>query len=311
MKRVANLVEVVSFLSMAVVFGGFFGKWHYLLDLGSHFRIQAAGALLISGLFLWLLKRQRWAAVSFIIGLGLTASLWPFFRPSPAAAPSNTYRLLSMNVLTSNPRRDLVIDDIIKSDPDFIVLQEINASWIESLDEALGSSWPYHKSVPRSDNFGIAMYSKTPWKSCDVVEYSTMWPLPSLSAWFPLPDGSELRLITIHPPPPTNRRLWHSRNALFAGLAADVQTAGHERTIIAGDFNCSPWSYWFSRLLKESGLQNSANGQGLNITWMPNPISVCGLPIDHVLVGPEIQVSQRMVGPYVGSDHRPVIVDFE
>jgi endonuclease/exonuclease/phosphatase (EEP) superfamily protein YafD len=310
MKRLANLVEVFAFLSMIVVFAGFFGKWHFLLDLGSHFRIQAAGTILIAGIFLRLLKRRRWALVSLVVGLGLTASLWPFLRPGSTATP-HSYRLFSMNVLTNNPRRDLVIDYIVKCDPDFIVLQETSSPWIELLDEALSPSWPYYKSIPRSDNFGIAMYSKFAWISCEVVEYSATLPTPSLSALFHLPGGPELRLITTHPLPPMNHRQWKSRNSHFAELAADIKAAGYKRTIVAGDLNCSPWSYWFGRLSQESGLRNSADGQGLNITWMPIPIPACGLPIDHVLVGPKIKVSQRTVGPYAGSDHRPVIVDFQ
>ncbi len=310
MKRVANFAEAFAFLSMALILVGFFGKWHFLLDLGSHFRIQAVVTLLTAGLLLHFLKRRWWAIVSLAVGLGLTASLWPFLRPEPAAS-TKTYRLLSMNVLTKNPRHDLVIDYIFKSDPDFIVLQETNSPWIKSLNEAVIPTWPYHKTIPRFDNFGIAMYSKMPWISCDVVEYSEESSTPSLSALFQLPDGSELRLITTHALPPMNHSLWRSRNELFAGLASDVQASKHERTIVAGDLNCSPWSYWFGRLLKESGLRNSACGQGLNITWMPIPIPVCGLPIDHVLVGDRIQVSRRTVGPFAGSDHRPVIVDFE
>ncbi len=306
----ANLLEVFAFLSMAVVLVGFFGKWHFILDLSCHFRIQAVSSLLTCGLLLYFLKRRRWAIVSLVVGLGLTASLWPFLRPGLATS-TNTYRLLSMNVLKNNPRHDRVIDYIVESNPDFIVLQETNAQWINTLDEALSSSWPYSKSIARFDNFGIAMYSKVPWVSCEVVEYSAKLPTPSLSALFHLPNGDKLHLITTHSLPPMNHSLWQVRNTLFKNLAIDVQASGHARTIVAGDLNCSPWSYWFGRLLLESGLRNSADGQGLNITWMPIPIPVFGLPIDHVLVGPKIRISQRTVGSYAGSDHRPVIVDFE
>jgi len=293
---------------MAAMLAGFFGKWHCLPDLCCHFRLQATGTLLISCLLLFRLRRRKWAIASLVVGLGLTATLWPFLRPGPSASAKD-YRLLSMNVLTTNPRRDLVIDTIVANDPDFIVLQETNSSWIESLNDTL-DAWPYRKSVPRSDNFGIAMYSKMPWTTCDVLQSSAWFPTPSLDARIPLSDGQELRLITVHPPPPMNDDLWNSRNTLFKDLAMDIQAAGCERTIVAGDFNCSPWSYWFRRLLKDSGLRNSADRQGLNITWMPFLISACGLPIDHVLVGPNVQVAKRRVGPYAGSDHRPVIVDF-
>ncbi|TWU28529.1 endonuclease/exonuclease/phosphatase family protein [Bythopirellula polymerisocia] len=310
MKRLANLFEISVILSIAVVCAGLFGRWHYLLDLCSHFRVQAAFTLVVSGLLLLLLKRRRWATVGLVAGLGLTATLWPFFAPASDAGNS-VYRLLTLNVLTTNPRHDRVIAFIRKSDPDFIVLQETSPEWIESLDEALGTSWPYQKSIVRSDNFGIAMYSKLPWVSCEMKEYSSTLPVPSLSALFEFPDGDKIRLITTHPLPPMNRDLWDARNSQLSGLATDVQGGESDRTIVAGDLNCTPWSYWFGRLLQESGLRNLADEHGLSVSWMPIPIPVCGLPIDHVLVGSEIRVSKRTVGPYVGSDHRPVVVEFE
>ena len=41
------------------------------------------------------------------------------------------------------------------------------------------------------------------------------------------------------------------------------------------------------------------------------PAEYCplGITIDHCLVSPDIEVKQRLVGPDVGSDHLPVIVD--
>jgi len=39
-------------------------------------------------------------------------------------------------------------------------------------------------------------------------------------------------------------------------------------------------------------------------------VPLLGIPIDHCLVSPEIIVTKRSVGPSVGSDHYPVIIDF-
>ncbi len=308
-KQLANVVEIIAFLSVAVVVIGVFGKWHFLLDLGSHFRVQATLVLVVSSPVLYGLKRRRSAVVCCVVGLGLVASLWPFLKPK-VSQTFGEYRLLTMNVLTSNPRHDLAIDYIIESDADFVILQEVNSQWIEALDAALGESWPYRKCRQRSDNFGIAIYSKIPWTTCRVTEYSNHLPTPSITARFRLPNGTDLRICATHLLPPMNHRQWAARNSSLASLAQDIQGTDGERTMVVGDLNCSPWSYWFQRFLRESKLRNSAVGNGLNITWMPIPIAMAGLPIDHVLIGSGITVLRRSVGPYVGSDHRPVVVDF-
>lgn len=310
MNRMANLVQAIALLSIASVFVGLLGRWHFFADLASHFRVQAAATSLVAGLLLWPLKRPRWAITCSVFGVGLSASLLPFLWPSPVERPG-PHRLLTLNVLTSNAHPDLVVGYIVKHDPDFVILQETSPSWIQVLDHALLKSWPYSKSVPRSDNFGIAIYSRVPWSSCTVVEHPAEVSTPAISALFDLPHGRPLRIIATHPVPPMSTQLWRSRNSLFAELASDVQSAIPDRTIVAGDLNCSPWSYWFARFCKDSGLRDSAIGQGINATWMPIPIPAFGLPIDHVLVGGGIRVSHREVGPFVGSDHRPVVVDFD
>lgn len=306
----AKLLQVIVLLSMAGVIVGFFGRWHFRADLACHFRVQATAALLIAGLILWPLKRRRWSMASLLFGGMLAGSLVPFLWPNSIVGPGS-YRLLTLNVLTSNPHPDRVIEYIVEQDPDFILLQETNLEWVKTLDKALAESWPYSKTVPRSDNFGIVIYSKIAWSSCNVVEYAAEIPTPSLSALIELPNGQPLRLIATHSLPPMSLPYWQARNSLFAELASDVQSVAADRTIVAGDLNCTPWSYWFRKLLRESGLHNSALGQGLGISWLPIPMTACGLPIDHVLVGSGIRVSHRQVGPSVGSDHRPIIVDFD
>lgn len=308
MKRLTNLVEVVALLSICATALGFLGRWHFLPDLFSHFRVQLTATLLVSAVLLYLLQRPRWSIVSGAVGTVLLASLWPFLCPS-ASVPSR-YRLVSINVLSSNPRKADVIRFIIESDPDFVVLLEPNQRWITKLDQALAAKWPHRKATARSDNFGVAIYSKLPWVACDVVEYSSELATPSISALFDLSHSQQLRLIATHPAPPMNASWWRSRNSLFTHMAEDVRTGVGDTTIVAGDLNCTPWSHWFKRLTHDSGLRPSAYGNGLNISWRPISLPLCGLPIDHVLVGKGIEVGKSEIGPEVGSDHRPLVVDF-
>jgi endonuclease/exonuclease/phosphatase (EEP) superfamily protein YafD len=77
---------------------------------------------------------------------------------------------------------------------------------------------------------------------------------------------------------------------------------------LAADFNITPWSPVFADILEGSGLRDSSLGFGVAPTWLSRPLFF-GLPIDHILVSPDIKVKNRHVGPDVGSDHFPVIAD--
>ena len=78
--------------------------------------------------------------------------------------------------------------------------------------------------------------------------------------------------------------------------------------LLMGDLNVSPFSYWFKRIT-EMELKNSMKGFGFQPTW-PTGIPFLKIPLDHVLHTDEIVIHRRMVGPDVGPDHLPVIVDF-
>jgi len=85
--------------------------------------------------------------------------------------------------------------------------------------------------------------------------------------------------------------------------------------VLLGDFNLTPHDGAFERLLVNGGLVNAAAGSGLMTTW---PASagrwagrLPGLQIDHCLVSHGIRAESFVLGPWVGSDHRPVLVRLE
>ena len=61
---------------------------------------------------------------------------------------------------------------------------------------------------------------------------------------------------------------------------------------------------------KGTGLRDSSRGMGLQPTW-PADIPLLWIPIDHCLYSDGIEIRGRRTGPDVGSDHFPLIVDFE
>jgi endonuclease/exonuclease/phosphatase (EEP) superfamily protein YafD len=89
--------------------------------------------------------------------------------------------------------------------------------------------------------------------------------------------------------------------ALIGGPDAD-------RTVLLGDFNCTPWSPVFRDLVTTAGLRSTAMGVGLSPTWFSRWLPL-GLTVDHILVGTAINAQGHEVGRDVGSDHFPVVAD--
>jgi endonuclease/exonuclease/phosphatase (EEP) superfamily protein YafD len=172
--------------------------------------------------------------------------------------------------------------------------------------------YPHQKIVARQDNFGIALLSNTPWSTVSVETFSPA-ELPSLQAEFEH-EGRSLTFLGTHPLPPGTSRMAADRNeqlrevAKFArriALDADGQPAEH--VVLAGDLNLTEHSPYFRDFLSISGLTDSRQGIGIQASWSAR-LPLLSLPLDHVLVSRELAVVSRRLGPHLGSDHRPVVV---
>ena len=59
------------------------------------------------------------------------------------------------------------------------------------------------------------------------------------------------------------------------------------------------------QLAANSDLVDSMVGHGIQHTW-PRQLWPLRVPIDHLLHSPSLTTTNRRVGPFLGSDHRPV-----
>jgi endonuclease/exonuclease/phosphatase (EEP) superfamily protein YafD len=69
-----------------------------------------------------------------------------------------------------------------------------------------------------------------------------------------------------------------------------------------------PWSQPLRRLTSATGLRSVHDSYGLGGTW-PTGIPLLRVPIDNCLVSEGLIALDRRLGPDVGSDHFPLIVD--
>jgi endonuclease/exonuclease/phosphatase (EEP) superfamily protein YafD len=76
--------------------------------------------------------------------------------------------------------------------------------------------------------------------------------------------------------------------------------------MLVGDLNAVTWGHTV-RELERRGQARALPSWG---SWPGRFLPIFSLPIDQAIVGPGISCAVKTVGPRLGSDHRPIIVDF-
>lgn len=221
----------------------------------------------------------------------------PAKNPSPDPS-AKRWKLVSCNVNTANTRYDDVLRFLEREDAEVIFLMEVNEAWMAAL-RPLEARYPFRLAVPREDNFGIAIFSKLPFQGGE--QAFGHYALPSADLTLP---EQNVRLVAVHTLPPSGAENSRMRNEQLRELAEAVR--GGPRVVLCGDLNLTPYSPWFGEFLKSSGLHSSA--PPVSPTWLRHH-PLFAIPIDHVLTGRDLAVAQRRVGPSLGSDHNPLVVE--
>ena len=105
---------------------------------------------------------------------------------------------------------------------------------------------------------------------------------------------------------PTSPSRAHRRDRALNAAARWSRQHGARR-IVEGDFNATPWSPSFHRLVHDGRLSSSLDGYGVQVSW-PESNVVLRIPIDHALLGPGLATTDRGTGPSFGSQHRSLHV---
>jgi len=279
---------------------------HWMLDLCCHFHVQHTVAAFFP--FTAMLLLRRWFLALFPTAL-LAYHLWvlspvmPTFTKPPPSAES--VRAVMSNVLTSNPHKEKLQSLIRETNPGFFALVETDRRWVASL-AALETAYPHRITAPRPDNFGMVLFSRYPIVSQKQLAAGALG-LPLLVAELETP-GANLTVIVAHPLPPLNRRNMEERSAYLQQVEEEARNASGA-VMVMGDLNITSESPYFTDLLAGGDLRDSRAGFGVQPSWpaLPWPFRMC---IDHVLVSPGVTIANRYLGDSIGSDHLPVVVEF-
>jgi endonuclease/exonuclease/phosphatase (EEP) superfamily protein YafD len=278
----------------------------WLFELLRHFRIWCACIGLGLCAMSFALRRWCWAVVALLTGLWQAVPLAVYqVRPGGSPVqPGSAFSILTCNLQWEANDPDAMMASLRKADADVLVLLEFTAEWQAIFGRGMWEQYPHRVEVPEEGAFGICLASRLPLEGAAKVTDSAGF----VTVTGTVTAGKErIALLGVHPLPPVRPAMFAEWRESFASWPAMLLRSGAPHQVLAGDFNCTPFTRSFAKLCEETGLRDSARGFGLWNTWYPFGPPF-GLPIDHVLVSKDLWVESRDVGPPAGSDHRWVSV---
>lgn len=303
---ILNTFFLVTILIALLTITGYLGKYNYIFDLTSHFKLQYLIIGFCTFFFFLLTRHQLWAIISLCCILLNLMEIVPWYFPPAAFAQEKAtgqLRVLVSNVLYTNKNYSKVISLVRKEKPDIAVFVEAGKLWNQELI-ALKDLLPYSAIAQDSQRFGTTLYSKFPLENVAIEKFQG--PRSTIVATINY-QGKKVIVMGTHPNYPVSKIGFFQRNSQLKSMA-DYLAKVNNPVILMGDFNITMWSPFYHRFIQESKLKNGRFGFGLQPTW-PAFLPLLAIPIDHCLVSENVQVINFRTGDNVGSDHLPIIAD--
>ena len=268
------------------VLAGFFPQNHPAFGSLAVFRLHLAIGLLVLWPVLALLGRRVSSKLALVGAVLAWIGMLPTLVPPVSVAEPDLVGY-QHNLRYDNGSLDQVEAAIRALDPDFVMLQEMSAQNRKLLD-IFRVKYPHQVDCEFAGIGGVAILTRLKPFGNPVCHrgHGLAWTEVQTS------DGT-VTLATAHLPWP-----WPYEQA---GQVDFYETALREapgRVILAGDFNNVTWSGAVKRIAAAS---RARVVQGLRLTFHDIPVWP-GLPIDQVLVSPDIGADVRRLEKY-GSDH--------
>jgi endonuclease/exonuclease/phosphatase (EEP) superfamily protein YafD len=304
-ERTIRIVDALRLLlTLGIILGagatavGFLAPWFPELELINHFRpfILAATIPLLVGTAC---TGRRWlfGSAASLTALTLALVLLPVaYRAPPQPDGRADLKVVTLNLLVGNRDVESAARFLEGEQADVVLLQEADRLHA-ALFERLRGTYPHAYCPDRVCS--LALLSRREWLDAGRQDVPPRRPL-LIWARFSV-RGKPVRVVGIHMPYPfePQRQAQHTE-WLIAHLRGQA-----EPLVLAGDLNLTPFSWKFTRLVHEVGLETHLLA---GFSWPAHRYRPVVL-LDHVLTTPGFATVAARVGPPVGSDHRPVIVE--
>lgn len=290
---------------------GQLGRWSGELDVVNDLLpLWAIPGLLAASV--WLVLRPR--PVAAIAALALLAAAadrfsadWrgPSLPALPAGGPG--LRVVQFNAWKENADAAASVRWVLAQRADLVFLEEALPG--SPVLAGLARKYPYRQSCSPPAGCSTLILSRVPPIASGGLAHGDPENRGALSAaWMRVPSRcGQVQAVVAHLSRP---RPWPGADRDLNELAGALDRLGRSRTILAGDFNRTPWSFAMARQGARFGLARATH---LVPTW-PNRTAIGRalpplLPLDHLYLSRDFASRSIRRGPEIGSDHRPVVAD--
>jgi endonuclease/exonuclease/phosphatase (EEP) superfamily protein YafD len=296
-------IAVVPFVAWTVV--RLFGlDGGYPLEAMMPFTPYVAALAVASAAFALALRRRAPAVLAALAAVCLGAAVLPrqFGADTVSAAGHRTLNVLAANVHRGRASPTGLVDLVDETRPDVLTIEEYTPRFGRELTAAGLDSRLAHKVLDAApSSSGTAIYSRFPLRRLPTAAYR----FKMARAEARLPGGRRLRIVAVHPFPPTGSAVTRE----WEGVLSTLPSAGHGTPwLLAGDFNATfdqaPFRDLVDRGYRDAG---ETAGKGLDATFpadgslFPPPIT-----IDHILADERWGIVEYEVEPLPNSDHHAI-----
>lgn len=302
------LLTIGFLASLATVLSFFGGVW-WAFDVAANFRFQLGIVLAVAGALYWIVVGQG-AAILFLIAaavnVALVVPLW--IGDQAVAASEDRLDVVTFNVEREVAARPEILQWLGALDADLVFLQETTDEWVTAIQES-GLEMEILAVPPAQAVHGTTVLARTDATATVQAIGSRNEHVVEVSAAI---GSRQVTIFSLNPPSPSSQRDAETRDEVLAELA-EVVRARTEPVAVIGDLGATRWSYAFRQLLADGGLVDSEDGFGFQGSWPASDVpvlrTVIAVPVDHLLTSRLLTTTDRALGPKMGSNHRPLLVE--
>ena len=233
---------------------------------------------------IFFIRGNNFLVTSGVIALLILApGIWPYFKTAEKTpleeniennqVSESDFSVLHFNVKENNKRITSVAEAALNSNADIVSMQELKENSLQVIDTLMRTKYPYCLSDLSIKGFGLALYSKFPIDSGQVI---IAHEFPMLVGSISI-NGKEFNFISATTSTPTNEKGFEKQVKQFKFIT-EYANKINGPLILMGDMNSAPWSNQIETLLKETNLKDSR--KDLSATYpAQSPVQI---PIDYI-----------------------------